>query len=423
MFAFRQQENCFLSAEGSPVLSVLRLQNHANVWYNRGMDRTLRLPLNPTTEQAEILRETMRQFTQAFNLVCATGWRLREGNAYTLHKLTYRQSKALCPTLVSDLHVQARQKASEAVKSAIALAKKGRKAGGLAATLCPPRYNSNSFSVDWQKGIVNLASVSTRQKVAFRVPAYAAPFIGNRVATADLIYRKGRFTLHVVIKLDDVEFLDNGQALGVDLGVCRPAVTSDNRFHGKRRWREVSKRRFRLKRKLQANGSKSARKHLKNLAGRDARFRRDCDHVLSKQILTGLTAGTVVVIENLTNIRTRVKARRGEAKRRLHSWSFAQLKGFLEYKAEALGCRVVGIDPRHTSQRCNVCGFTDRGNRRSQSEFKCRECRHRQNADLNAAKNIRDKHLVGWGTNPSDGPFSDGLLSQPADGLAVRTTG
>jgi len=47
---------------------------------------------------------------------------------------------------------------------------------------------------------------------------------------------------------------DNGTALGVDLGVCRPAVTSDNRFHGIRRWREVEKRRFRLRRKLQANG-------------------------------------------------------------------------------------------------------------------------------------------------------------------------
>lgn len=313
------------------------------------MDRTLRLPLNPTTEQAEVLLETMRQFTQSFNLVCAEGWQLKEGNAYTLHKLTYRDSKALCPKLVSDLHVQARQKAAEAVKSAMALDKKGKKVSVPQATLCPPRYNKNSFSVDWQKGFANLATVSGRQKIAYAVPVYALDLGGNRVTTADLVCRKGRFTLHVVLKLDDVAFIDNGTALGVDLGVCHPAVTSDNRFHGKRRWREVSKRRFRLKRKLQANGSKSAKRHLRNLAGRELRFRRDCDHVLSKSILHGITSGTTVVVENLTNIRTRVKATRGDAKRRLHTWSFAQLRGFLDYKASALGCRIKSVDPRHTS--------------------------------------------------------------------------
>jgi len=391
------------------------LQFRKNIWHNRGMDRTLRLPLNPTTEQAKILLETMHQFTQAFNLVCAKGWQLREGNAYTLHKLTCRNSKSLCPELVSDLHVQARQKASEAVKSAIALQKKGGKVNCPQTTLSPPRYNKNSFSIDWEKGIVNLATIEGRQKIVFMVPVYALAMAGNRVATADLVYRKGRFRLHVVLKLDDVAFIDNGAALGVDLGVCRPAVTSDNRFHGKRRWREVSKRPFRLKRKLQAKGTKSAKRHLRRLAGRELRFRRDCDHVLSKSILHGIEPGTTVVVENLTNIRTRVKASRGDAKRRLHAWSFAQLRGFLEYKAQSLGCRVEGVDPRHTSQRCNECSFIYRGNRKSQSEFCCRSCFHKQNADLNASKNIKDKFLVAWVSDPSDAPRSKGVLFQTRD--------
>lgn len=387
------------------------------------MDRTLRLPLNPTTEQAQSLVETMRQFTQSFNAVCAEGWRLREGNAYTLHKLTYRACKSLCPELVSDLHVQARQKAAEAVKSALTLQKKGRRVNGPQSTLCPPRYNKNSFSVDWQKGAANLATVAGRQKIAFTVPTYALALIGSRVATADLLYHKGRFTLHVVLKLNGVEFIDNGQALGVDLGVCRPAVTSDNRFHGERRWREVSKRRFRLKRKLQANGSKSAKRHLRTLAGREQRFRRDCDHVLSKNILVGCAAGTTVVIENLTNIRQRVKATKDDARRRLHAWSFAQLAGFLTYKAETAGLRVVGVDPRHTSQRCSRCGYIYRGNRPSQSRFHCRSCGFQHNADLNASKNIRDRYLVGWVKDPSGGPLSDGLSFQPANSSAVGLTG
>lgn len=377
------------------------------------MERTVRIQLNPTPKQAQSLLETMRQFRQSFNLVCAEGWRLKEGNAYTLHRLTYAKCRFESPALNSNLHIQARQKASEAVKSAISLGKKGRKVGCPSSMLCPPRYNRDTIKIDWQQFVINLSTVAGRMLLSFRLPTHAANAVDGKVATADLMFRQGRFRLHVVLKLDDVEFSDSGQALGVDLGVTRPAVTSDGRLHGLKRWREVSKRRFRLRRKLQSNGSKSAKKHLRRLAGREKRFRRDCDHVLSKSILDGITAGTTVVLENLTNIRSRVKASRGEARRRLHSWSFAQLRAFLGYKAEALGCRVVGIDPRHTSQRCAVCGYIYRGNRPSQSRFICRSCGHRTNADRNAALNIRDRYLVGWSL-PSDGPLPDGLSSQPS---------
>lgn len=379
------------------------------------MDRTVRVLLTATPEQSETLMRTAKQFTETFNSICALGWRLRQSGAYSLQRLCYHDNKAAWPELVSDLHIQCLHKAAESLKSAFALQKARRKVGCPQSTLCPPRYNRHTFKVDWQAGTVNLSTVAGRMFLSFRLPDYAAYAIECQVATADLCYHKGKWHLHIVVHSPCTEFIDNGMALGVDLGVCRPAVTSDNRFHGRRRWRETEKRRFRLRRKLQAKGTKSAKRRLRLLAGRTQRFRRDCDHVLSRSILANIQPGTTVVVENLTNIRTRVKASRGEAKRRLHAWSFAQLRSFLEYKAEALGCRLVGIDPRHTSQRCAACGFTYRGNRRNQSEFRCRSCGHQQNADLNAAKNIKDKFLVGWVSDPSDGPPSNGLSSQTRD--------
>jgi putative transposase len=379
---------------------------------NRNVQRTVRLILKLTAEQVEILRETAAQFTTSFNHVAACGWARQEGNAFTLHKLTYRDCKTAHPTLVSDLHVQARQKAAEAVRSAIALRKKGRKVGCPSSVSCPPRFNLHTYSLDWEAKTVHLSTTHGRMAVPFRLPDYANYAAGCPVATADLIEKKGRFILHVVVTLPDVPVIDTQTVLGVDLGVTHPAVTSDGKFLGKKHWREVVKRRLRLKRKLQANGTKSAKRRLRSLAGRDRRFRRDCDHVLSRRVVASVAPGTVIVVENLTNLRRRVKARRGEAKRRLHSWSFAQLKGFLAYKAEAKGCRVVGVDPRHTSQRCNACGHIARGNRISQALFCCRECSHRGNADLNGARNIRDRHLVGWASGPSSGPSSTGLSFQ-----------
>jgi transposase len=119
-------------------------------------------------------------------------------------------------------------------------------------------------------------------------------------------------------------------------------------------------------------------------------------------------------VENLANIRTHVKQRGRESRRRLHSWSFARLRTFLTYKAEAKGCMVVGIDPHCTSQACSRCGHVHRSNRRSQSRFVCRACGFELNADLNAARNIVRKYLASGGMTAAGGPPSTGLSCQPA---------
>ncbi|HLH78873.1 MAG TPA: hypothetical protein VKV29_01175 [Chthonomonas sp.] len=226
------------------------------------MDRVIRLRLQPSTQQAQALAETTAQFTASFNAVCKEGWRLRNGNAFDLHKFTYRRVKKASPALVSDLHIQARQKASEAVKSAITREKQGRKTSCPHSTSCPPRSNRHTYRLNWQASPVCLSTTQGRQTMAFQLPPYAAYAVGCPCATADLVYRKGKRYLHVVVVLPDVPFVSNGQALGVDLGVTRPAVSSDPRFHGKKHWREVEKRIFRLRRQLQSKGTPQCQKAL-----------------------------------------------------------------------------------------------------------------------------------------------------------------
>ena len=52
----------------------------------------------------------------------------------------------------------------------------------------------------------------------------------------------------------------------------------------------------------------------------------------------------------------------------------------------------VSITPAsYTSQSCNVCGYIDKSNRPNQHTFRCKNCGHTDNADFNAAKNIRDR--------------------------------
>jgi putative transposase len=49
---------------------------------------------------------------------------------------------------------------------------------------------------------------------------------------------------------------------------------------------------------------------------------------------------------------------------------------------------VVVVRPAYTSLKCSKCQHTCKENRASQAEFKCENCKHEENADVNAAKNI-----------------------------------
>ncbi len=351
------------------------------------------MKLTPSPVQADALTETSRLFTQAFNRFVELGWDAGVSNATKLHYLAYYPIRSELPTLNSNLINTARAKAAEAIKSAFALKKLERTVSMPISDACPPRYNVHTYKVDWESQTVRISLVGERQTIRFNVPDYNAAYAGYPVDTADLLFRHGRWWLHVVVTVPAPEIAPTDQIVGIDLGITRPAVTSNNRFLGKRAWKAIEGKLFHLKRALQKQGTKSAKRHLKRVRHKQARFRRNTDHILSKQIVASAESGGTIVLENLTDIRKRTNIRKRTAtSRRVHSWSFAQLKSFVVYKAEERGCTVVAVDPRHTSQMCSCCGHTARNNRRSRGRFVCQKCGYELHADLNAARNIAAKY-------------------------------
>lgn len=379
------------------------------------MQRTIRVKLIPSLGQAALLDDTSRLFTAAFNAVCRVGWEQQMTNGVDLHHATYYPNKHAYPTLVSDLIIQARVKATEAIKSAFALQRAGRTVGMPQSVACPPRYNVHTYTVDWERQTVRLSTSGGRQTIRFAIPDYCAHYAGYPVDTADLVNRDGAWWLHVVVTVPAPEVEPTDEVVGVDLGLAQPAVTSTNRFLGNREWKAREGRRFYLKRQLQRRGTKSAKRHLKQIRHQQARFRKNCDHVLSKQIVQSAQPGGTIVLENLTDIRKRTTIKKKtQMSRRVHSWSFAQVKGFVAYKAEERGCTVAGVDPRHTSQTCSCCGHVARNNRRSRGRFVCRVCGFELHADLNAARNIAAKYHAGRGIPPPGGlPVNQPIVSVP----------
>jgi putative transposase len=153
---------------------------------------------------------------------------------------------------------------------------------------------------------------------------------------------------------------------------------------------QVRKRHHGLRGRLQKRGTKSAKRHLKKLSGKEARFKKNTNHVISKHIVNKAKAnGYALAIEDLRHIRKRTDSTvRKSQRNRQSSWAFGQLRFFLEYKARLAGVPLYTVDPRNTSRTCSVCGHCEKANRQSQSSFKCVACGFVALADYNAAVNI-----------------------------------
>jgi IS605 OrfB family transposase len=174
----------------------------------------------------------------------------------------------------------------------------------------------------------------------------------------------------------------------VDLGIVNLATDSaGQQFTGARI--HVARTRYHAHRpRLQQCGTRSARKRLRRVAGREARFQRDTNHCISKALIKkAVVARKALALEDLSGIRDRTTVRRAHRYAR-HSWAFFQLRAFLTYKAAWTGIPVFLVDPRNTSRTCSRCGHCEKANRISPAEFSCQRCGMGMHADQNAAINI-----------------------------------
>lgn len=151
---------------------------------------------------------------------------------------------------------------------------------------------------------------------------------------------------------------------------------------------------LRSKAGLQKAGTRSAKRHLKKLSGRELRFHTHTNHCISKNVVAkAKDTGRMIALEDLEGIRTRMTV--GKAQRnRQHSWAFAQLRSFIEYKAALAGVPLVFVTSAYTSQTCPVCNHISKRNRPTRDTFRCVQCGYDGSADHIGAINIAFKGEV-----------------------------
>lgn len=173
--------------------------------------------------------------------------------------------------------------------------------------------------------------------------------------------------------------------MGVDLGENNIAATSTGKLFGGGKLRYDRDRFLAMRRRLQRNGSQSAKQLLKRLSGKEARHVTQVNHLVANGVIEEAAQHNVGVIalEDLTNIRKRIKAGK-RIRARLHRWAWYQLQQFIEYKAVAAGIKVVYVNPAYSSQTCNKCGAIAK---RDKHRLTC-TCGNRAHSDLNAGLNL-----------------------------------
>ena len=80
--------------------------------------------------------------------------------------------------------------------------------------------------------------------------------------------------------------------------------------------------------------------------------------------------------------------------RKVKFLGLSSLKQEVEHIARKYDIAVSTVQASYTSKMCPICGCIEDGNRPNQETFECVECGYKDNADFNAAKNIRNRVLV-----------------------------
>ena len=331
---------------------------------------TAKFKINTTPD---IIR-TLKVYSKGLQFCVNQGWKRGIKNNIKLHPFVYKYLRKTLPS----------QLAIACIKQACGMIKRAKSKPII--NRCSIRYNFPR-SASFKNNILSISTIKRRIKVPFTIPDCYIQYFSWDIAESLLrMDNKGRcFFLFTFSKDIDVKgsCLQN-RVLGIDVGVNNLAVTSSKMFFGKQ-IKSLRIKHDKLVSKLQAKGTKSAKRHLRKLSGRWTHFMAWTNHNISKRIVDSVSNGSTIVMEDLSNIR-----RTARYNKWVHKWAFRQLQSFVEYKAMRKGCRVVYVNPAYTSKECSVC---HNELTRHSGFVVCSHCGFSLQSDLNGSRNIAQCYM------------------------------
>ena len=382
------------------------------------LTKTIKLRISVTPEQIELFRQMTEQYRQACNFVSQHIF----NNAFDLG---YLSLNSVLYADIRSLFGLKSQMAQSAIKTTIAKYKTVKEQ----LFQNPYRYkdeNGNwkriNRTLEWlwkpvffgrpQADLVrdrdysfvdggktlSINTLGGRVKCPFFGEHFAAYLDGSYVlGTAKLVELNGLWYLHIPVtkEVEDFEKENVRHVVGIDRGLRFLAVSYDeqgktNFVSGKKI--ATKRRKFQeVRRQLQSKGTKSAKRRLKAISGRENRWMFDVNHQISKTLVQKYGENTLFVLEDLTGVSfEESNLSRGKKQNyALRSWSFYQLEQFLSYKARENKSEVLKVSAKYTSQRCPKCGTIHKENRDHRKHSYSCQCGYKSNDDRVGAMNIQ----------------------------------
>lgn len=242
----------------------------------------------------------------------------------------------------------------------------------------------NSDGIDISSGVKGKL-----ERVTFHMYDKVRDMFAKHIALDPLLFiRNGRAFLSIPFVVHS-EPVAGETSVGVDLGVKRLFVTSNGFAYVDKQYLKQRRRMRYLKRCLQSKGTKSAKRHLRNVKRKERNISNDMCHRACNALLANTDAAHIVM-EDLSKIKKNTSknaygAKRGKHNNMLSQVPFYKFRMMLEHKAQLAGRRVETVSPSYTSQTDCRSGMRD--GKRLGCHYYCKDGVV-FDADWNAAANI-----------------------------------
>ena len=386
------------------------------------MTIVIRVPLSPTEDQSAVMSNTMSDYTRACNYVSRyifdNGFPLNSKvvneAVYKIIRQRFNLGSQMAQSVIRD--VIARYKTVKTQLSKRRVACGLTKTGKLRYTrktleylekpikfsrpqACFKRDRDYRLLADTPKtrGLISMRmtsgeSIRVRIAPSKRVDYPSLLRSYKSIFAMRLECDRGKWYALIAVEEVIEDQIEPYLAVGIDRGLINLAATYDeNRVTSFFKGNEVARVRNHyqhLRARLQAKGTKGAKRRLKRLSGRENRWMTDVNHCLSKTLVSDYGPGVVLVLEDLTGV-SNGRGGKGKLSGQLSSWAFYQLGEFVKYKAKRAGITVIEVSPDYTSQRCPMCMTVRKENRDQKRHiYKCSSCGYQTNDDRVAAMNL-----------------------------------
>ena len=210
-----------------------------------------------------------------------------------------------------------------------------------------------------------------------------------KILSATVSEQAGHWYVSVLVEQEHVAPVNTGPVVGVDLGVKTLATLSDgteepNPRHLKQQLRKLKRCQRAVSRKPKgSHNRRKAAQRLGRLHRTVANQRANTLHHLTSRLAK---TKSVVVIEDL-NVAGMLKNH--HLAQAIGDVGFGEFRRQLTYKAAWYGCQVlVASRWEPSSKTCSGCGWVDEDLTLADRTFRCEQCGHVLDRDLNAPLNL-----------------------------------